>query len=316
MERLVKMSKIVIVGCGNVGMSYAYSLINQKCSVDELVLIDKNMGKAEGEAMDLNHSIPYSPNSINIKVGNYNDCSNADIVVLSAGANQEVGETRLDLIHKNDIIFKSIINSIMESGFNGIFLIATNPVDAMSYITYKYSGLDSNKVIGTGTSLDTARLRYMLSKKLNISPKNVHAYVMGEHGDSEFIAWSTAMVGTINISDKLTIEEKKEIGIQVRDSAYDIIKKKGNTSYGIGTCLLRITNAILNDENSILTVSTYQNNEYGQEGLYIGVPAIINKNGVKEILQLKLNKADQEKFNHSCEIMKENWEKEIKPILK
>ena len=299
MERLVKMSKIVIVGCGNVGMSYAYSLINQKCSVDELVLIDKNMGKAEGEAMDLNHSIPYSPNSINIKVGNYTDCSNADIVVLSAGANQEVGETRLDLIHKNDIIFKSIINSIMESGFNGIFLIATNPVDAMSYITYKYSGLDSNKVIGTGTSLDTARLRYMLSKKLNISPKNVHAYVMGEHGDSEFIAWSTAMVGTINISDKLTIEEKKEIGIQVRDSAYDIIKKKGNTSYGIGTCLLRITNAILNDENAIITVSCYDENE-----LYVSIPCVINREGIKEKLDINLNEEEEKMLNKSKEIIK------------
>lgn len=299
MERLVKMSKIVIVGCGNVGMSYAYSLINQKCSVDELVLIDKNMGKAEGEAMDLNHSIPYSPNSINIKVGNYTDCSNADIVVLSAGANQEVGETRLDLIHKNDIIFKSIINSIMESGFNGIFLIATNPVDAMSYITYKYSGLDSNKVIGTGTSLDTARLRYMLSKKLNISPKNVHAYVMGEHGDSEFIAWSTAMVGTINISDKLTFEEKKEIGIQVRDSAYDIIKKKGNTSYGIGTCLLRITNAILNDENAIITVSCYDNNE-----LYVSIPCVINREGIKEKLDINLNEEEEKMLNKSKEIIK------------
>ena len=208
MERQDKMNKVVIIGCGNVGMSYAYSLINQKCNIDELVLIDKNMEKAEGEAMDLNHSIPYSPNTINIKVGNYNDCSNADIVVLSAGANQEVGETRLDLINKNDIIFKSIIDLVMGSGFKGIFLIATNPVDVMSYITYKYSGLDSNKVIGTGTSLDTSRLRYMLSKKLDISPKNVHAYVMGEHGDSEFIAWSTAMVGTINISDKLTTKEK------------------------------------------------------------------------------------------------------------
>ena len=299
MERLVKMSKIVIVGCGNVGMSYAYSLINQKCSVDELVLIDKNMGKAEGEAMDLNHSIPYSPNSINIKVGNYNDCSNADIVVLSAGANQEVGETRLDLIHKNDIIFKSIINSIMESGFNGIFLIATNPVDAMSYITYKYSGLDSNKVIGTGTSLDTARLRYMLSKKLNISPKNVHAYVMGEHGDSEFIAWSTAMVGTINISDKLTIEEKKEIGIQVRDSAYEIIKKKGNTSYGIGMCLLRITNAILNDENAIITVSCYDDNE-----LYVSIPCVINREGIKEKLDINLNEEEEKMLNKSKEIIK------------
>ena len=299
MERQDKMNKVVIIGCGNVGMSYAYSLINQKCNIDELVLIDKNMEKAEGEAMDLNHSIPYSPNTINIKVGNYNDCSNADIVVLSAGANQEVGETRLDLINKNDIIFKSIIDLVMGSGFKGIFLIATNPVDVMSYITYKYSGLDSNKVIGTGTSLDTSRLRYMLSKKLDISPKNVHAYVMGEHGDSEFIAWSTALVGTINISDKLTNEEKKEIGIQVRDSAYDIIKKKGNTSYGIGTCLLRITNAILNDENAIITVSCYDDDE-----LYVSIPCVINREGIKEKLAINLNEEETKMLNKSKEIIK------------
>ena len=299
MERQDKMNKVVIIGCGNVGMSYAYSLINQKCNIDELVLIDKNMEKAEGEAMDLNHSIPYSPNTINIKVGNYNDCSNADIVVLSAGANQEVGETRLDLINKNDIIFKSIIDLVMGSGFKGIFLIATNPVDVMSYITYKYSGLDSNKVIGTGTSLDTSRLRYMLSKKLDISPKNVHAYVMGEHGDSEFIAWSTAMVGTINISDKLTTKEKKEIGIQVRDSAYDIIKKKGNTSYGIGTCLLRITNAILNDENAIITVSCYDEDE-----LYVSIPCVINREGIKEKLDINLNEEETKMLNKSKEIIK------------
>lgn len=294
------MSKIVIVGCGNVGMSYAYSLVNQICNVDELILIDKNAEKAEGEAMDLNHSIPYSPNTINIRRGDYKDCSNADIVVLSAGANQEVGETRLDLIHKNDIIFKSIIDNVMESGFNGIFLVATNPVDAMSYITYKYSKMKPNKIIGTGTSLDTARLRYMLSKKLNISPKNVHAYVMGEHGDSEFIAWSTALIGTINISDKLTSSEKKEIEVRVRDSAYDIIKKKGNTSYGIGTCLLRITNAILNDENTIMTVSAYD-----EEGLYISIPCVINRNGISRKLDINLNEEEEKLLINSKRIIKE-----------
>ncbi len=304
MERQDKMSKIVIIGCGNVGMSYAYALINQKCNVDELILIDKNIQKAEGEAMDLNHSLPYSPNTINIRAGNYNDCSDADIVVLSAGANQEIGETRLDLIHKNDIIFRSIVTSVMGSGFNGIFLVATNPVDAMSYITYKYSGLNSNKVIGTGTSLDTARLRYMLSKRLNISPKNVHAYVMGEHGDSEFVAWSTSLIGTININDKLVNEEKKEIEIHVRDSAYDIIEKKGNTSYGIGTCLLTITNAILNDENAIITVSCYDENE-----LYISIPCVINREGIKEKLDINLNNEEKKLLENSKKIIKEVIEK-------
>ena len=300
MERQDNMSKIVIIGCGNVGMSYAYSLINQKCNVDELVLIDKNIEKAKGEAMDLNHSIPYSPNVINIKAGDYSDCANADIVMLSAGANQEVGETRLDLIHKNDIIFKSIIELVMKSGFNGIFLVATNPVDAMSYITYKYSGLNPNKIIGTGTSLDTARLRYMLSRKFDINPKNVHAYVMGEHGDSEFVAWSTSLIGTISINNKLTKEEKLEISTQVRDSAYEIIKKKGNTSYGIGTCLVRITNAILNDENAIITVSSYD-----EEGLYISIPCVISREGIREKLDINLSNEEEELLNKSKKIIKE-----------
>ena len=294
------MSKIVIVGCGNVGMSYAYSLINQKCNVDELILIDKNIEKAKGEAMDLNHSIPYSPNVINIKAGDYSDCANADIVMLSAGANQEIGETRLDLIHKNDIIFKSIIELVMKNGFNGIFLVATNPVDAMSYITYKYSGLNPNKIIGTGTSLDTARLRYMLSRKFDINPKNVHAYVMGEHGDSEFVAWSTSLIGTISINNKLTKEEKLEISTQVRDSAYEIIKKKGNTSYGIGTCLVRITNAILNDENAIITVSTYD-----EEGLYISIPCVISREGIREKLDINLSNEEEELLNKSKKVIKE-----------
>ena len=300
MERQGNMNKIVIIGCGNVGMSYAYSLINQKCNVDELILIDKNMEKAKGEAMDLNHSIPYSPNVINIKAGDYSDCANADIVMLSAGANQEVGETRLDLIHKNDIIFKSIIELVMKSGFKGIFLVATNPVDAMSYITYKYSGLNPNKIIGTGTSLDTARLRYMLSRKFDINPKNVHAYVMGEHGDSEFVAWSTSLIGTISINNKLTKEEKLEISTQVRDSAYEIIKKKGNTSYGIGTCLVRITNAILNDENAIITVSSYD-----EEGLYISIPCVISREGIREKLDINLSNEEEELLNKSKKIIKE-----------
>jgi len=298
------MGKIVIVGCGNVGMSYAYALVNQKCNVKELILIDINEEKAKGEALDLNHSIPYSPNSITVRAGDYSECTNADIVMLAAGANQEVGETRLDLISKNDVIFKSIIDKVMASGFNGIFLVATNPVDAMSYLTYKHSGLSKNKIIGTGTSLDTARLRYILSRKLCINPSNVHAYVMGEHGDSEFVAWSTAMIGTVNIGEKLTKAEKDEISVTVRDSAYDIIKKKGNTSYGIGTCLLRITNAILDDENAIITVSTYDEDE-----LYISSPCVINKNGIRERLDIILNEEEKELLKISKGVIKESIER-------
>lgn len=296
------MNKIVIIGCGNVGMSYAYALVNQKCNVDELVLIDINKEKAEGEADDLNHSIPYSPNNMSIKAGDYQDCKDASIVMIAAGANQNVGESRLDLIHKNTNIFKSIIDNVMASGFNNIFLIATNPVDAMSYITYKHSHLSASKIIGTGTSLDTARLRYLLSRKFEISPKNVHAYVLGEHGDSEFVAWSSAMIGSVKIDTMLTQEEKNTISEEVKNSAYEIIKKKGNTSYGIGMCLVRITNAILNDENAIITVSALD------KDTYISSPCIINSKGLKRRLKIDLNKEEQVLYNKSKEVIKNSLE--------
>lgn len=302
-----KMNKIVIIGCGNVGMSYAYALVNQKVNVNELVLIDINKNRVEGEVMDLNHTLPYSPNAMTIRNGDYSDCKNANIVMISAGASQEVGETRIDLINKNDVIFKSIIDKIMETNFNGIYLVATNPVDAMSYITYKHSKIKPSKVIGTGTSLDTARLRYILSKKYNISPKNVHAYVMGEHGDSEFIAWSTASIGTTYIANSLDINEKEKIAIEVRDSAYEIINKKGNTSYGIGGCLVRITNAILNDENAIITVSSYDD----KNDVYISSPCVVNKDGIRERLQINLLKEEQELLNKSVKVIKDTINKSI-----
>ena len=292
------MNKIVIIGCGNVGMSYAYALVNQKCNVDELVLVDINEDKAIGEAADLNHSIPYSPNNLTIKAGNYSDCKDASIVMIAAGANQDVGETRLDLIHKNIKIFKSIIDNVSASGFNNIFLIATNPVDAMSYITYKQSNLPASKIIGTGTSLDTARLRYILSRRFEIMPQNVHAYVLGEHGDSEFVAWSSAMIGSVKIDSLLSKKEKEKISDSVRNSAYEIIKKKGNTSYGIGMCLVRITNAILNDENAIITVSAFD------KDVYISSPCIINKKGIKRRLKIELTDEEQELYNKSKEVIR------------
>ena len=292
------MNKIVIIGCGNVGMSYAYALVNQKCNVDELVLVDINEDKAIGEAADLNHSIPYSPNNLTIKAGDYSDCKDASIVMIAAGANQDVGETRLDLIHKNTKIFKSIIDNALASGFNNIFLIATNPVDAMSYITYKNSNLPASKIIGTGTSLDTARLRYILSRRFEIMPQNVHAYVLGEHGDSEFVAWSSAMIGSVKIDSLLSKKEKEEISDSVRNSAYEIIKKKGNTSYGIGMCLVRITNAILNDENAIITVSAFD------KDVYISSPCIINKKGIKRRLKIELTDQEQELYNKSKEVIR------------
>ena len=294
-------NKVVIIGCGNVGMSYAYALLNQRTYVNELVLIDLNKDRITGEVMDLNHCLAFAPSKINIKVGDYSDCKDAKIVVIAAGANQNPGETRMDLINKNSKIFKSIINDVMQSGFNGIFVVATNPLDVMTYLTYKYSNLPANKVIGSGTSLDTARLRYMVGNKLNINPKNVHAYVIGEHGDSEFIPWSNANIGLQKINDYLTIDEMNTIEDEVRNAAYEIINKKGATCYGIGMCLVKITNAILGDENTIITISNYDKNN----DVFIGLPAILNKDGVKDKIYVELNDDETAKLQHSIDTIKD-----------
>ena len=293
-------NKVVIIGCGNVGMSYAYALLNQRTYVNELVLIDLNYEKTVGEAMDLNHGLAFAPSSLITRAGTYDDCRDAKIVVIAAGANQEVGETRMDLIHKNDKIFKSIIDSVNKSGFEGIYIIATNPVDVMTYITWKHSGFSPNKVIGSGTTLDTARLRYEVAKKININPKNVHAYVIGEHGDSEFVPWSNANIGIQNIKDFLSDNELNEICDNVRNAAYEIIEKKGNTSYGIGMSLVRITNAILGDENLVLTVSSYDKNN----DVFIGGPTIVNKNGADKRIFVKLNDEETEKMENSITVLK------------
>lgn len=295
-------NKVVIIGCGNVGMSYAYALINQRTYVNKLILIDKNIDKIEGEVMDLNHCLPYAPSKISINVGNYSDCSDARIVVIAAGANQKPGETRTDLIHKNSIIFKEIVDNVMKSGFNGIFVVATNPLDVMTYLTYKYSGLPANQVIGTGTSLDTARLRLMIGKKLCINSKNIEAYVIGEHGDSEFIPWSNANISLQNIKEFFKEEELNAIENDVRNAAYEIINKKGATYYGIGMCLVRITNAILGNENIIIPLSVYdQNND-----VYIGLPVILNKDGASRRITLSLTNEESIKLQNSINIIKRN----------
>ncbi len=294
------MNKVVIIGCGNVGMSYAYALLNQSTSVNELVLIDLNQERIIGEAMDLNHCLAFAPSKIDIKAGNYSDCKDAKIVVIAAGANQNPGETRMDLINKNSKIFKSIVESVMESGFNGIFLVATNPLDVMTYLTYKYSKLDPSRVIGSGTSLDTSRLRYILGEKLSMNPKNMHAYVIGEHGDSEFVLWSKALVGTESINKFISTEEMSSIEYDVRNAAYEIINRKGATYYGIGMCLVRITNAILNNENSIITVSSYDKDN----DIYIGLPTVINSNGATK-MYIELNKDETIKLQNSVDVIKE-----------
>ena len=298
-------NKVIIIGCGNVGMSYAYALVNQKTHVNELCLIDLDKNRVKGEVMDLNHCMPYSPSKIDIKVGSYEDCKDAKLIVIAAGANQKPGETRMDLIYKNAKIFKDIIKNVMKNDFNGIFLVATNPLDVMTYITWKYSGLPTRKVIGSGTFLDTSRLRYLVGEKLGINPKNVHGYVIGEHGDSEFIPWSNVNVGLQNIDDFLSNQEKKEIENNVRNAAYEIIDKKGNTSYGIGVCLVRITNAILGDEKSVMVVSNYDKNN----DVYVGLPCILGRLGVINKIYFNLNEEETKKLQNSIDVIKEAIEK-------
>lgn len=294
-------NKIVLIGCGNVGMAYAYSLLNQNTYVSELVLIDVNQDKAIGEAMDLNHCKQFASTKIKVSVGSYEDCRDARIVVIAAGANQAPGETRMDLINKNSKIFKSIVDNVMQNSFNGIFIVATNPLDIMTFLTLKYSGLPANRVLGSGTTLDTARLKYLLSEKVGISTDNIEAYVIGEHGDSEFIPWSNANIALKNIKEFLSEEQMNSIEFEVRNSAYEIIKKKGATAYGIGVCLTKITNAILNDENIVLTVSSYDQNH----NICISTPAIVNKTGVREKLFIPLIKEEQEKLINSINIIKD-----------
>jgi L-lactate dehydrogenase len=250
--------------------------------------------------MDLNHCLAFSPSKISIKAGDYSDCADADIVCIAAGANQAPGETRMDLINKNSVIFKSIVDKVMSSGFDGIFLVATNPLDVMTYITWKYSGISSSRVIGSGTSLDTSRLKYMIGDRLGINPKDVHAFVMGEHGDSEFVPWSSANISSQSIYDYLSDEELNNIYVNVRDAAYDIIKLKGSTHYGIGMCLVRITNAILGDEDSIICVSCFDD----VNGVFVGCPAVLNRTGVCKKIYIKLNDVDRKKIQNSIDVIK------------
>ena len=295
------MNKIVLVGCGNVGMAYAYALLNQGVGVNELVLVDINKDKVEGEAMDLNHCLAYSPARVLVRAGDYEDCKGARIVVLCAGAKQEVGETRMDLIHKNSKIFKDIVGKVMDSGFDGIFVVATNPLDVMTYLTLKYSGMAPNKVLGSGTTLDTARLRYMISEKVGICPKDIDAYVIGEHGDSEFVPWSNANIALKSIKCFLSKEEREEIEHNVRNSAYEIINRKGATAYGIGMCLARITAAILEDKNIILSVSSYDKDH----NICISTPAIVNKQGVKEKIRIPLDEEETKRIKNSMKVIKD-----------
>lgn len=307
------MKKIVLVGTGMVGMSFAYAALNQNLC-DELVLIDINKERAKGEAMDLNHGLAFSKSSMKIYQGEYSDCIDADIVVICAGVPQKKGETRLQLLNSNTVVFKSIVEPVCSSGFKGIFLVATNPVDIMTRVVMKLSKFPKERVFGTGTTLDSARLRYLLGQYFGINPRNVHAYVIGEHGDSEFVPWSQALLSTKPVidvlndnPDKFNMDNLKTISEEVKKSAYKIIEAKNATYYGIGMAIVQICRAILQDENAVLTVSCDLDGHYGHKSVCVGTPAIINKNGIKTLIELSLTGKEMNKLNESCKVLQEHF---------
>lgn len=290
----------MIVGTGNVGASIAYSMINQRTAVNELILTDINAEDAVGEALDLNDALAVAPSFIKITAGNYSNAKDCDIIIITAGAPQKPGETRMDLLNKNSIIFKEMIEKIMTTGFTGIFLVVTNPMDVMTYLTWKYSGLPSEKVIGSGTVLDSARLRRRIAEYVHVHPKSVHAYQVGEHGDTEFALWSSADIGGQDIKTILQPSTLGEIEDYARNEAYSIIEKKGATYYGIGACVTYIVNFILNDEKRVLPVSSYDD----FTGVYNGFPTIIGRKGVVRRLDLKLSELEGIKLQKSVNALK------------
>lgn len=278
-------NKVMIVGTGNVGASIAFALMNQRTAVNEIVLTDIIAKDAEGEAMDLRDALAVAPSYVKVSNGTYKDAKDCDVVVITAGAPQKPGETRMDLLKKNVNILKGMIEQIMDSGFNGIFLVVTNPMDVMTYFTMKFSGLPAEKVIGSGTVLDSARLRTRIAGYLNVNPKSVHAYQIGEHGDTEFTVWSKADVGGQSVIEMLPKDAQVDISEFVKNEAYDIIEKKGATYYGIATCVAQILNCILNDEMRVLSVSSYDH----FSGTYFGFPTVVGREGVIRRLDIKIN---------------------------
>lgn len=290
----------MIVGTGNVGASIAYAILNQRTPVKEIILTDINTDDAEGEVMDLRDALAVAPSFLRIRAGGYDEAKDCDICVITAGANQKPGETRTDLVEKNAKILQSIVGPIMASGFDGIFLVVSNPVDTLSFLTWSYSHLPAEHVIGSGTVLDSARLRFRLSEELNVNPKSIHAYQIGEHGDTEMTLWSNANVGGEKIKKLLPRKKLDEIEDYVRSEAYEIIKRKGATHYGIGTCVVQIINCILNNERRILPVSSLDDNA----GVYNGFPAVVGREGIIRRLEINLTEAEGIKFQKSVNALR------------
>ena len=301
--------KVAIIGCGFVGSSSAFALM-QSGLFSEMVLIDADVNRAEGEALDISHGLPFAK-PMKIYAGSYEDIADAAIVIVTAGAGQKPGETRLDLVKKNVEIFKSIIPEIAKQDFKGILLIVANPVDILTYVAAKLSKLPQGRVFGSGTVLDSARLKYLLGEHLDVDNRSVHAFIIGEHGDSEMAAWSSANVSGIPLNDFCEMrgyfkheESMKKILEEVKNSAYEIIEKKHATYYGIAMSVRRICEAIIRDEKSILPVSSIQKGEYGIENVALSIPAIVGRDGVEKVVPIKLSDTEKKELIKSAETLK------------
>lgn len=307
---IINKSKVVIIGAGAVGSSTAFSLVTQGIC-DEVVLTDINHEKAVGEAMDLQHCIEYLNRNVKVRAGTYQDCGDADIIVITASAPYKQGQNRLDMLSDSKKILKSIVDPIMESGFDGIFIVISNPVDIMSYYIYKLSGLPKNQVIGTGTALDTSRLKCLIADKIDVDPRSIHCTVMGEHGDSQMVPWSMVTVGgkdfyniVADNQDRLKGADLKQIVKDTADAGWQILSRKGNTNYGIATTAAGIIKAILNNENKIIAVSTLLCGEYGENDIFAGVPAVLNRTGVKEVVEAHLTEEELREFKESVGVIR------------
>ncbi|MFP4015553.1 MAG: L-lactate dehydrogenase [Halanaerobiales bacterium] len=303
--------KVVIVGAGLVGATSAYAIMNWGLA-SEIVLVDIDEDRAEGEAMDLNHGAAFVK-PVRIRHGGYEECKDARIVIIAAGANQNPGETRLDLVKKNTEIFKSIVPKIMKYTNDAILLVVTNPVDVLTYVTMKISGLSWKRVLGSGTVLDTSRFRYLLSDHCNVNPRNVHAYILGEHGDHEVAAWSLTTVAGVPFEEYCIFCGKEcassgfknDMSEKVKNAAYEIIERKGATYYAVGLAVARIVESIFRDENSILTVSTTLEGQYDLDGVALSLPAIVGARGIERVLDLNLSEEEEKKLKEAGNILKD-----------
>jgi L-lactate dehydrogenase len=302
--------RITIVGAGAVGATLAYALmVRGQC--DELVLVDVNRAKAEGEAMDLRHGLPFV-RPVDVHVGDYADCAGADIVVITAGAASRPGETRLDLAAKNAGIFKQIVPEVVRHNSDAILLVVTNPVDVLTYLTLQLSGHPNNKVIGSGTVLDSARFRYLLAEHCGVDPRNVHGYIIGEHGDSEVPVWSLANIAGVRLTDYCVICQqdcdgipRDEIFFQVRDAAYDVIQRKGATFYAIGLSVASIIESVLRDDHSVLPVSSLMQGQYGLQDVCLSLPTVVGREGVVQVLELPLDENELAGLRQSATVLQD-----------